>query len=88
MKMSHGYLCYFFCSFTICFNNRLENNPTPAMDTKDPYLWLELDDPRIFQKDRQILESALDLPQSCLTNTQKIELFDLLEKYKDAFCLI
>ena len=57
------------------------------MDTKDPYPWLELDDPRRFQTDRQILESAVDLLQSCLTNTQKIEFFDLLEKYKDTFCL-
>ena len=29
----------------------------------------------------------MDLLQSCLTSAQKIELFDLLEKYKDAFCL-
>ena len=48
---------------------------------------LELDDPRHFQTDRQILESAVDLSQSCLTSTQKVEFFDLLEKYKDAFCL-
>ena len=57
------------------------------MDTQDPYLWLELDDPRHFQTDRQILESALDLSQSCLTITQKLSYFDLLEKYKDALCL-
>ena len=50
-------------------------------------MWLELDDPRCFQTDRQILESAVDLSQSCLTSTQKVEFFDLLEKYKDAFCL-
>ena len=25
--------------------------------------------------------------QSCLTSAQKVEFFDLLEKYKDAFCL-
>ena len=53
----------------------------------DPYPWLELDDPRRFQTDRQILESAVDLSQSSLTNAQKIEFIDLLEKYKDAFCL-
>ena len=57
------------------------------MDTQDPYPWLELDDPRRFQTVRQILESAVDLLQSCLTRTQKVEFFDLLEKYKDAFCL-
>ena len=57
------------------------------MDTKYPYPWLELDDPRRFQTDREILESAMDLSQSCLTRAQKIEFFYLLEKYKDAFCL-
>ena len=29
----------------------------------------------------------MDLLQSCFTNAQKIEFIDLLEKYKDAFCL-
>ena len=86
MKTPHTYVTS-FTALQDASNHRLENNPTPAMDTKDPYLWLELDDPRRFQTDRQILESAVDLSQSCLTSTQKIEFFDLLEKYKDAFCL-
>ena len=42
------------------------------MDTQDPYLWLELDDSRCFQTDRQILESAVDLSQSCLTSNQNV----------------
>ena len=76
--------------YKISSNHRLDNNLTPVMDTQDPYLWLELDDPRHFKqidRFRQILESAVDLSQSCLTSTQKVEFFDLLEKYKDAFCL-
>ena len=70
-------------------NHRLQNTTTPVMDThvRNPYPWLELDDPRRFQTDRQILESAVDLSQSYLTNTQKIEFIDLLKKYNDAFCL-
>ena len=76
-----------FTAFQDASNYRLENNPTPVMDTKDPYPWLELDDIRHFRPDRQILESAVDLSQSCLTSAQKVEFFDLLEKYKDAFCL-
>ena len=66
-------------------NYRLENIHTPVMDTKDPYPWLEFDDPRRFQTDREILELAVDLSQSCLTNTQKTEFMDVLDK--DAFCL-
>ena len=72
MKMPHTYVTS-FVALQDASNHRLENNPTPAMDTKDPYLWLELDDPRRFQTDRQILESAVDLSQSCLTGAQKIE---------------
>ena len=86
MKTPHTYVTS-FTAFQDASNYRLENNPTPVMDTKDPYPWLELDDIRHFQTDRQILESAVDLSQSCLTSAQKVEFFDLLEKYKDAFCL-
>ena len=81
-KTPHTYVTS-FAALQDTLNHRLENTPTPVMDTKDPYPWLELDDPRRFQTDRQILESALDLLQSCLTNTQKIEFPDLLEKYKE-----
>ena len=75
MRTLHTYVTY-FAALQDASNHRLVNNPTPAMDTKDPYLWLELNDPRRFQTDRQILKSAVDLSQSWLTNTQKIEFFD------------
>ena len=68
-------------------NHRLDNTSTPVMDTNDPYPWLEFGDPRRFQTDREILELAVDLSQSCLTKTQQAEFMDVLEKYKDAFCL-
>ena len=55
------------------------------MDTKDPYPWLELDDPRRFQIDRQILESDVDLLQSCLTKAHHFEFIDLLENTKMHF---
>ena len=86
MKTPHTYVTS-FAVLQDTSNHRLQNNPTQVMDTKDPYPWLGLDDPRRFQTDRQILESAVDLSPSCLTNTQNIEFIDLLEKYKDAFCL-
>ena len=86
MKTPHTYVTS-FAALQDASNYRLDNNPTPVMDTQDPYPWLELDDIRHFQTDRQILESAVDLSQSCLTSAQKVEFFDLLEKYKNAFCL-
>ena len=58
------------------------------MDTKDPYPWLESDDPRRFQTDREILELAVDLSQSCLTKTQQVEFMDVLEKYKEHFVCV
>ena len=84
MRSPHTYITY-FAALQDASNHRLVNNPTPAMVTKDPYPWLELDDPRRFQTDRQILKAAVDLSQSCLTNTQKIEFFNLLENTKMHF---
>ena len=86
MKTPHTYITS-FAALQDASNYRLDNNPTSVTDTQDPYLWLELDDTRRFQTDRQILEPAVDLSQSCLTSTQKVEFLDLLEKYKDEFCL-
>ena len=74
MKTPHTYVTS-FTAFQNALNYRLVNNPTPVTDTKDPYPWLELDDIRRFQTDTQILESAVELSQSCLTSAQKVEFF-------------
>ena len=58
-----------------------------SSDTQDPYPWLDTADPRRFQTDRQILESAIDLSQSSLTTTEKQQFYDLLEEFSDAFSL-
>ena len=71
MKTPHTYVTS-FTALQDASNHRLDNNPTPVIDTQDPYPWLKLDDPRHFQTDRQILESAVDLSQSWLTNAQKL----------------
>ena len=86
MKTPHTYVTS-FAALQDASNHRLDNNLTHVTDTQDPYPWLELDNPRRFQTDRQILESAVDLSQSCLTSAQKVEFFYLLEKYKDTICL-
>ena len=86
MKTPHTYVTS-FAVMQDASNYRLDNTSAPVMDTKDPYPWLEFDDPRRFQTDREILELADDLSQSCLTKTQQVEFMDILEKYKDAFCL-
>ena len=67
--------------------DQLSQDLPDSRDTMDPYPWLDLTDPRRFQTDREILESAIDLSQSPLTAAQKIEFYDLLEEFKDAFSL-
>ena len=37
--------------------------------------------------DREILEIYLDLEKSCLTDKEKKEVMDMLNKYKDVFSL-
>ena len=64
MKTPHTYVTS-FAVLQDTSNHRLEITPTPVMDTheQDPYPLLELDDPRRFKTDRQILELAVDLSQ-------------------------
>ena len=37
--------------------------------------------------DKEILDKYLDFDKSCLTDTEKIQVMDMLYKYKDAFSL-
>ena len=76
-------------SFTVMpdSSSHCSANHTQTMDTQDPYPWLESDDPQRFQTDREILETTIDLSESCLTKAQCIEFLNVLEKYKDAFSL-
>ena len=59
----------------------------PALSTKDPYPWLDPQDPRRFQTDRELLEKTIDLSESYLTPKEKEQFYDLLEEYKKAFSL-
>ena len=59
----------------------------PALDNQDPYPWLDPQDPRRFQTDRELLEQLIDLSDSCLTLLEKEQFYYLLEQYKKAFSL-
>ena len=59
----------------------------PALSNQDPYPWLDPQDPRRFQTDRELLEQLIDLSDSCLTPLEKEQFYDLLEQYKKAFSL-
>ena len=59
----------------------------PPLDNKDPYPWLDPQDPRRFQTDRELLEQLIDLSESSLTDSEKEQFYDLLEEYKKAFSI-
>ena len=54
---------------------------------KDPYPWLDPDDPRRKMTDQEILEKYIDLSDSDLNSAEKRSLYKVLGKYKDAFSL-
>ena len=54
---------------------------------KDPYPWLDADDPRRKMTDQEILEKYIDLSDSDLNSAEKRSLYKVLVKYKDAFSL-
>ena len=59
----------------------------PVLSNQNPYPWLDPQDPRRFQTDRELLEQLIDLSDSCLTPLEKEQFYDLLEQYKKAFSL-
>ena len=56
-------------------------------ETKEKYPWLEKDNERRKMTDREILDKYIDLDKSCLSDTEKKEVMDMLYEYKDAFSL-
>ena len=53
----------------------------------DKYPWLDPEDERRNMKDREILEKYIDLEMSCLNKKEKVEVMDMLYKYKEACSL-
>ena len=56
-------------------------------NSKGKFLWLEDTDERKYMIDREILDKYGNLDNSCLTKIEKMQVRDLLYKYKDAFSL-
>ena len=48
---------------------------------KDPYPWLDADDPRRKMTDQEILEKYIDLSDSDLNSAEKRSLYKVLVKY-------
>ena len=54
---------------------------------KDKYPWLEDSDERKHMTDKEILHKYIDLENSYLTDSEKIQVRDMIYEYKDAFSL-
>ena len=54
---------------------------------KDPYPWLDDNDSRRDMTDQEILVKYVDLSDSDLSTAEKMSLYKVLMKYKDAFSL-
>ena len=61
-------------------------NPPPT-GHKDPYPWLESNDPQQQMSDLQILYDHINLSNSLLSSREKSKLMALIVKYKKAFSL-
>ena len=53
----------------------------------DKYPWLDQEDKRRNMTYREILEKYINLEMSCLNKEEKVEVKDMLYKYKEAFSL-
>ena len=56
-------------------------------NSEGKFPWLEDTHKRKYMMDREILDKYVNLDNSCLTKIEKMQVRDLLYKYKDAFSL-
>ena len=77
-----GKLCEYFNKFV---NTLKKDREQVSLVVKYP--WLDPEDERRNMTDREILEKYIDLEMSCLNKKEKVEVMDMLYKYKEAFSL-
>ena len=54
---------------------------------RDKYPWLDDSDERKYMTDGEILEKYINLDNSCLTESEKVQVRDMIYKYREAFSL-
>ena len=54
---------------------------------KDKYPWLDDSDDRKHMMDKEILDNYIDLDNSCLTESEKMQVRDLIYQYREVFSL-
>ena len=72
---------------TMCkqFNRFVNLLKREEESTEENYPWLDKNDERKYMTDREILDTDINLDNSCLTKAKEKEVRDLLYKYKDTF---
>ena len=65
------------------FVNTLKKKRKKNKEIKDKYPWLDKDDERRNMSEKDILEKYIDLEKSCLSESERKEVIDILYKYKD-----
>ena len=71
--------------FNAIINAKKEEEQKQIED--DKYPWLDDSDERKYMTDEEILEKYINLDNSYLTVSEKVQLRDMLYKYKEAFSL-
>ena len=56
-------------------------------NSEGKFPWLEDTDERKYMMDRETLDKYVNLDNSCLNKIERVQVRDLLYKYKDAFSL-
>ena len=71
--------------FSAIVNERKKLEETETEE--DKYPWLDDSDERKYITDREILEKYINLDNSCLTESEKVQLREMIYKYREAFSL-
>ena len=69
------------------FNKMVEMIKEEEGKPKEKYPWLDDTDERKYMTDREILEKYIDLKDSCLDDSERKQVMEMLYEYKDVFSL-
>ena len=69
------------------FNKMVDKIKREEGKSKEKYPWLEDTDKRKYMTDREILEKYIDLKESCLNDSERKQVMEMLYEYKDVFSL-
>ena len=75
-------LCEYFNKFVNTLMKEREQKPL-----EDRYPWLDPDDERRHMTGKEILDKDIDLDKSCLNKEEKVNIMDMLYRYREVFSL-